>query len=199
MNLFLRLLLLFLTAPFRPRAALFEPARKRFLVWPPDLDVLLHVNNGVYLSMLDVARVDLLLRSGLASKLWRKGLYPVVAAETIRFRRSLRLFQAFDIETTVLGSDDKAFLIQHRFLRDEELMAEAIVRSRFLSAAAAVPSARAKCSSSSVGANRRRGSRPGSRPGIAKILASLPRTRAGSGEQLTVFAANGGHFSRSAC
>ena len=94
--------------------------------------MLLHVNNGVYLSMLDVARMDLLLRSGLASKLWRKGLYPVVAAETIRFRRSLQLFQAFDVETTVLGWDDKAFLIQHRFLRNEELMAEAIVRSRFL-------------------------------------------------------------------
>jgi hypothetical protein len=59
MNLFLRLLLLFLTVPFRPRRELFAPARKRFIVWPPDLDVLFHVNNGVYLSMPDVARVDL--------------------------------------------------------------------------------------------------------------------------------------------
>jgi len=132
MNLFLRLLLLFLTAPFRPRCELFEPARKRFLVWPPDLDVLLHVNNGVYLSMLDVARVDLLLRSGLATKLRQHGLYPVVAAETIRFRRSLQLFQAFEVETAILGWDDKAFIIQHRFLRGEELVAEAVVRSRFL-------------------------------------------------------------------
>jgi len=132
MNLFLRLLLLLLSAPFRPRCELLGPTRKRYLVWPPDLDVLFHVNNGVYLSMLDVARVDLMLRSGLAAKLWRKGLYPVVAAETIRFRRSLQLFQAFEVETTVLGWDDKAFIIQHRFLRREELVAEAFVRSRFL-------------------------------------------------------------------
>ncbi|MEI9935791.1 MAG: thioesterase family protein [Pseudomonadota bacterium] len=132
MNLFLRLLLLFLTAPFRPRCQLLEPARKRFIVWPPDLDVLLHVNNGVYLSMLDVARVDLLLRSGMARRLLRKGFYPVVAAETIRFRRSLQLFQVFDVETAVIGWDDKAFIIQHRFLRGDELVAEAVVRSRFL-------------------------------------------------------------------
>jgi len=132
MNLFLRLLLLLLTAPFRPRCELLGPTRKRYLVWPPDLDVLFHVNNGVYLSMLDVARVDLMLRSGLASKLWRNGIYPVVAAETIRFRRSLQLFQVFEVETAVIGWDDKAFVIQHRFLRREELVAEAIVRARFL-------------------------------------------------------------------
>jgi acyl-CoA thioesterase FadM len=132
MSLLLRLLLLLLTAPFRPRCVVFGPARKRFLVCPPDLDVLLHVNNGVYLTMLDVARVDLLLRSGVARTLWRNGLYPVVAAETIRFRRSLKLFQTFEVETAVIGWDDKAFILQHRFLRGEELVAEAIVRSRFL-------------------------------------------------------------------
>ena len=102
------------------------------MVWPPDLDVLLHVNNGVYLSMLDVARVDLLLRSGMAKKLRRQGFYPVVAAETIRFRRSLQLFQVFEVETTVLGWDEKAFIIQHCFLRRGEVVPEAVVRARFL-------------------------------------------------------------------
>jgi acyl-CoA thioesterase FadM len=132
MNLFLRLLLLFFSARFRGRCPPLGPARKRFRVWPPDLDVLFHVNNGVYLSMLDVARVDLMLRSGMISQLKRRGWYPVVAAETIRFRRSLQLFQAFEVETTVIGWDEKAFIIQHRFIRGETLVAEAVVRSRFL-------------------------------------------------------------------
>jgi acyl-CoA thioesterase FadM len=132
MNLFLRLLLLFLTASFRPRCPALGPARKRFIVWPPDLDVLLHVNNGVYLSMLDVARVDLLLRSGIGKQIRKKGYYPVVAAETIRFRRSLQLFQVFYVETTVIGWDEKAIILQHHFLRRGELVAEAIIRSRFL-------------------------------------------------------------------
>ena len=132
MNLFLRLLLLVITHRFKPRCDILGPVRKRFIVWPPDLDVLWHVNNGVYLSMLDVARVDLMLRSGMAPRLRSAGFYPVVAAETIRFRRSLQLFQVFDVETKVIGWDDKAFLIQHRFLRGEALVAEAVVRARFL-------------------------------------------------------------------
>lgn len=132
MNLFLRLLLLFITYRFRPRCEMLGPARKRFVVWPPDLDVLLHVNNGVYLSMLDVARVDMMLRSGLAPPLQKRGIYPVVAAETIRFRRSLQLFQTFEVETEVIGWDEKAFIIQHRFLRKNDVVAEAVVRARFL-------------------------------------------------------------------
>jgi len=70
--------------------------------------------------MLDVARVDLLLRSGMAKRLRREGLYPVVAAETIRFRRSLQLLQVFEVETTVIGWDEKAFIIQHHFWRRGE-------------------------------------------------------------------------------
>jgi acyl-CoA thioesterase FadM len=132
MNLFLRLLLLLLTAPFRPRCEVLGPSRKRFIVWPPDLDVLWHVNNGVYLSMLDVARVDLLLRSGAAGRLRRAGYYPVVAAQTIRFRRSLKLLDRFEVETRIIGWDEKAFLIDHQFLRKGEIVAQAVVRSRFL-------------------------------------------------------------------
>jgi acyl-CoA thioesterase FadM len=132
MNLFFRLLLLLLTARFRARCDVLGPARKHFIVWPPDLDLLLHVNNGVYLSMLDVARVDLMLRSGMAKRLSGKGIYPVVAAETIRFRRSLQLFQVFEVETAVIGWDEKAFIIQHHFLRRGELVADAVVRARFL-------------------------------------------------------------------
>ena len=132
MSLFLRLLLLFFSTPFRDRCPALGPARKSLRVWPPDLDVLLHVNNGVYLSMLDVARVDLMLRSGMVSVLKQHGWYPVVAAETIRFRRSLQLFQAFEIETTIMGWDEKAFILQHRFTRGETLIAEAVVRWRFL-------------------------------------------------------------------
>jgi acyl-CoA thioesterase FadM len=94
--------------------------------------VLLHVNNGVYLSMLDAARLELMLRSGAFPRLKARGFYPVVAAETIRFRRSLRLFDRFEVETRVIGWDEQAFLLTHQFLRGSEVVAEAVIRSRFL-------------------------------------------------------------------
>jgi Thioesterase-like superfamily len=65
------------------------------------------------------------------SRAGARGWYPVVA--TIQFRRSLRLLQCFEIETRVLAWDDKAFLIEQRFLRGEQPVAHALVRAPFLS------------------------------------------------------------------
>ncbi|HEX6275935.1 MAG TPA: acyl-CoA thioesterase [Polyangiaceae bacterium] len=132
MSLFFRLLFTVLTARFRARAEVLGPCRTRLRVWPGDIDPLLHVNNGVYLSMLDVARVDLFLRARTFGLLRARRLYPVVAAQTIRYRRSLRLFEGFAIETRIVGWDDHAFLLTHHFLRNDEVVAEAVVRWRFL-------------------------------------------------------------------
>jgi acyl-CoA thioesterase FadM len=132
MNLFLRLIWVILTWRSRGRVGALEASRVSFRVMPHDLDVLRHMNNGRFLSILDLGRVDAMLRSGLAAKLREHGWYPVVAAETILFRKSLTLFQKFDVETQVLGWDSKAFFIGQRFLRDGKVVAQAAIRARFL-------------------------------------------------------------------
>jgi acyl-CoA thioesterase FadM len=134
-NLFLRLLWLLIISRLRSPVSPFGPCRTPFRVLPTDLDVLRHVNNGVYLSLMDLARVDLMTRCGLGSRLRAQGWFPVVVAETIQFRRSLTLFQPFVIETRLLGWDDKAFLVAQRFVRGVEPIATAMVRARFLSRA----------------------------------------------------------------
>ena len=132
MNHFFRLLWLALVGRRRAPVPVLGPCRTPFRVLPTDLDVLRHVNNGVYLSLMDVARVDLMNRAGLAGVLRERGWYPVVVAEAIQFRRSLTLFQRFEIVTRVLGWDDKAFVLEQRFFRGEEPIATALVRARFL-------------------------------------------------------------------
>jgi acyl-CoA thioesterase FadM len=135
MNLFLRLLWLRLTARFRPPCDILGPCRTSFRVWPTDLDLLRHVNNGVYLSLMDLGRVDLLLRSGVFAKVTARGWYPVIAAETIQFRRSLTLFQPFVIETRVVGWVDASIFLEQRFARpggEGETIALAVIRGRFL-------------------------------------------------------------------
>jgi acyl-CoA thioesterase FadM len=92
------------------------------------LRLLRHVNNGIYFSMMDLARVDLMIRAGYAGKVKQQGWYPVVVAETIQFRRSLNLFQRFEIETRVLGWDDKAIVLEQQFIRGGESVAHALVR-----------------------------------------------------------------------
>ncbi len=132
MNLFLRFLTLLLTWRLRPRLGFFDEALTPFCVWPTDLDPNLHMNNGVYLSIMDLARFDLVFRTGLVKFVKSEGLYPVVASQTIRYRRSLDPFQRFEVGTRLVGWDERFFFIQQRFLVQGEVYALALVKGRFL-------------------------------------------------------------------
>jgi YbgC/YbaW family acyl-CoA thioester hydrolase len=132
MNLFFRLFWTLFVSRFRSPVSIMGPCSTPFRCLPTDLDVLRHMNNGVYLSLMDLARVDLMNRAGLAKKVAAKNWYPVVVAETIRFKKSLQLFDAFRIETRIVGWDEKAFLLEQKFFRKSVCMAEAVVRARFL-------------------------------------------------------------------
>ena len=115
MNRLLRLLWLALRSRWAERCSTLGPCRTRLRVWPNDLDVFLHVNNGVYFSLCDLARVDLMLRSGSLGVVSGRSRVFLVAAETIQLHRPLGVLQRFDIHTRVLGWDDKAFFVEHRF------------------------------------------------------------------------------------
>ena len=132
MNLFFRLLHTLTFSRFRTPVDIFSPCQTPFRCWPTDLDVLLHMNNGKYFSLMDLARVDLMIRAKLLKKLNQQGWYPVVVAETIRFKKSLKAFDSFVIETQVVGWDEKAILLQQQFLRKGEVVCQAHIRSRFL-------------------------------------------------------------------
>ena len=132
MKLILRLLWLLATARRRSRCSPLGPCETVFRVLPNDLDVFLHVNNGVYLTIADLGRTDMLLRAGVFARVRRLGWYPVVAAETIRFRRSLRLWQRFTITTRVLGWGERSIYIEQRFRTADEEVAHLVVDARFL-------------------------------------------------------------------
>jgi len=115
-----------------PRLELDAVSRVPFRTWPSDIDYFGHMNNGVYFSILDQGRLDLLNRTGLAAKLRAAGVYPVVAGETMTFRKSLLPWQAFVVETKVAGYDERSSYIEQRFVVDGEIYARAFIRSRFL-------------------------------------------------------------------
>lgn len=116
MNRLFRLLRILVRALWAPRCEPLGPSRTPLRVWPTDLDVFFHVNNGVYLTLCDLGRVDLALRSGTLRAVAGRRRVFMVAAETIQLRQPLRLFQRFEIETRVIGWDDKAFFVEHRFV-----------------------------------------------------------------------------------
>jgi acyl-CoA thioesterase FadM len=133
MHFLLRTLLHGLRSRLRSRVDLWDVTSTAFRVLPTDLDVLRHMNNGVYLSLLDIARFDMLLRSRTWEKMKARGWYPVVVSETISFRKSLELWQRFEVESRMLGIDERALYMEQRFVVEGEVYARAFIKARILS------------------------------------------------------------------
>ncbi|MFV0287381.1 MAG: acyl-CoA thioesterase [Demequina sp.] len=132
MNLWWRLLLTRLRSRRRGALSLWSTAVTPFRVAPTDLDVLGHMNNGRYLTLMDLGRLDLMVRSGFWEDLERRGWFPVVAGQTITFRKELRLGQRFEIHSRILGLDDRWGYLEQRFCVGDTVHAHALVRTRFL-------------------------------------------------------------------
>lgn len=128
MNLYCRLVLAFLRAWFRPPVDLFETFVSKHIVMPNDLDLLGHVNNGRYFTVTDYARLEWLIRAGLWQKMRQSGHYPVIAGETIQFRKPLLAFQRYEILSKIKGWDSKFFYVEHTFLSKKGIHALALMR-----------------------------------------------------------------------
>jgi acyl-CoA thioesterase FadM len=131
-HLFFRTVLHLLLSRRRGAVDVHDVAVMHLRVMPTDLDVLGHMNNGMYLSIMDLGRMDLLIRSGAWKRLRAKGWYPVMANETISFRKSLQPWQAYELQTKIVGYDAKAVFVEQRFVVAGEIYASSTTRGRFL-------------------------------------------------------------------
>ncbi len=138
MNLWFRMLWMFLTVRQRGAAGLFDTTRLRMTVLPNDLDFNGHVNNGRYLTLADVARMDFVLRTGCARVAWRLRARPVVGDALAKFRRDLRPFQRYEIETRLLAWDEKWVFVEHRFVRGGRVLGVVLMRGVFVAPAGPV-------------------------------------------------------------
>lgn len=132
MNKLLRTLWLMLRSPRRPKLSLLDTGVLDLRVRLTDTDILWHMNNGVYLSVADLGRFDLLIRSGVWKTFRDRGWYPVVANATISYRKSLDLGVRYQLQTRMVGIDDRSVYIEQRFVVDGDIYARLFLRGRFL-------------------------------------------------------------------
>jgi acyl-CoA thioesterase FadM len=129
----LRMMGVAFSAPFRPRLGLLGESRLNFRVLPADLDYNIHMNNARYLALMDVGRVDLILRSGMWRAMWRNHWQAVLAGSIVRYRRPLKPFQKMQMVSRLIGWDEKWFYIDHRIASGDVVSCQAMVRGAFLS------------------------------------------------------------------
>ena len=133
MNLWFRVIWLLLTARFRERLIPpFGVSRLMFRVWPTDCDTNIHMNNGRYLAIGDLGRTDLMLRSDLWRIVLKQRWMPVLSGSIIRYRRELRPFQQFELQSRIVFWNNRNFVMEHRFVADRrgqpDVAAVALVR-----------------------------------------------------------------------
>ncbi len=134
MNLWLRLIAYLFCVPWRPALALPDEASVlRFRAWPHDLDPSLHMNNGRYLALMDLGRLDVMFAAGLVRPVLARRWTPIASNVLIRFRREIRLFQRFRLETRLLTWDETYVVMEQSFIleggrRDGAVAARALFK-----------------------------------------------------------------------
>ena len=137
MNLYLRLFWVALRLFLKPLTlGPLGVSRLRLSVLPNDLDCNMHMNNGRYLTVMDLGRLDLIFRSGLYKAAKAGHWIPILNTAGIRFRLEMACFQAYDLETRILGWDESWFTIEQRFIlrggeKNGAVAAIALVRGAF--------------------------------------------------------------------
>jgi acyl-CoA thioesterase FadM len=127
----LRLIRVGFSLIFASKVDLLATTRVSLLVWPNDLDVNLHVNNGRYLALADIGRMHWFVLSGALGAARRHSAFPVVGDAIAKFRRDLKAFQRFEIHTRLLGWDRKWGFIEHRFVRENRVIGTVVIRGVF--------------------------------------------------------------------
>lgn len=123
MNLYLRLILVWVRACFKPAIRLGDTIDVPLTVLPNDLDLNGHMNNGRYMTIVDLALVEYMTRAGFMGPALKRGWRPMLGGSMIAFRRGLKPFCRYRLRFGVLCWDERWTYIRFEFQHDGRTMA----------------------------------------------------------------------------
>lgn len=125
MNLIFRMLWVIIMSKFRSRLEVgnFVSVLKLHVL-PNDIDINFHMNNGRYLTICDLNRIDVFARSGLLKAMFKRNWIPVIAEHTMTYKKPLNIFERYEVKLEVMRWDEKFFYMVHTFKVGERIVAE---------------------------------------------------------------------------
>lgn len=125
MNLIFRMLWVIVRSFFLPRLEMESVVSSlKLRVLPNDIDINFHMNNGRYLTICDLNRVDVFARSGLLKAMFKRNWIPVIAEHTMTYKKPLNIFERYEVKLEVMKWDEKFFYMTHTFIVGERVVAE---------------------------------------------------------------------------
>jgi acyl-CoA thioesterase FadM len=138
MRLRLRLLCLMIASFFRKRLSLADENVLDLRVFPNDVDVT-RLSSDRYLPLMDLGRINIVLRAGLLNTLRARKWVPIARVVTIRFRYPLSIFQTFQLRSRVIYWDDEWVWTEHQFERKGRTTAIGMTKVTFIGPDGMVP------------------------------------------------------------
>lgn len=119
MYVWFRLARMALTAKARGPYRMGGESRLAFRCLPSDIDSNLHLNNARYMMLADVGRIDIFLRAGFIRLARERGWAPMLGGLQTVFVREIRLWQRFEVISTVETWQDTQVIGGHRFVLED--------------------------------------------------------------------------------
>jgi acyl-CoA thioesterase FadM len=143
MNLYFRLLWALLRSARLPRIEPGAWIERRLRVLPNDLDINGHMNNGRYLTMVDLMLVEYFVRTGFAQAMLKAGWRPMSGGAFITYRKGLKPWQTYRLRFTLAGADAAWNYMRFEFLREDgTLCAAGYMKGAAVAREGLVPNAR---------------------------------------------------------
>jgi acyl-CoA thioesterase FadM len=98
-------------------------------IWPWDLDPWIELNNGRTLTLYDLGRLPLILRTGISDVLRDNGWGMTVAGSSVRYRRRVRAFDRVEMRSAAVGRDERFFYVHQAMFRKGDALSSALLRS----------------------------------------------------------------------
>jgi acyl-CoA thioesterase FadM len=111
-----------------PKLGLLDAHLSTHRCWPWDLDPWFELNNGRTLTLYDLGRLPMLLRTGLGEGLRKGRLDLTVAGVSVRYRRRVRLWDRISMSTRLIGWDDRFLYVEQSLWRDGQCANHILLR-----------------------------------------------------------------------
>ena len=109
-------------------AATGDTLERQLRVLPNDLDINSHMNNGRYLTIIDLMLVEYFVRTGFACVMLRKGRRPMSGGAIISYRQGLNSFQTHRLRFRLDASDDHWNYMRFEFVREGRVHAASYMK-----------------------------------------------------------------------
>ncbi len=141
MNLYLRLIWLLIRLPFiKKQSDPFVPAQLKMRACINDLDLNMHVNNGRYLTLMDLGRIYYMAKTGVLKQIVKRGWMPMLGSTKVNFIRPLGAFNRFIMTCQLLYWDEKWVYVEQKIYKKNQLCVIALFKILFVGKQGKIPS-----------------------------------------------------------